>query len=142
MKSTAYSRRDFLRTGAAASIGLATGSIWVPKIIRAGGNETSRVVIVTDEQSFDGQNIQPDVVRVMVDEGIKALTDASNPSDAWLTIFPDLAPDMGIGIKVNTINHTYLPSHPGVAYPLAESLADTPLGPANFPLNQIVIWDR
>ena len=82
-----YSRRDFLRTGAAASIGLATGSIWMPKTIRANANETSRVVVVTDELAFDGQNIQPDVVRVMIDEGMKALTDASNPADAWLTIF-------------------------------------------------------
>ena len=136
------SRREFLRMGTAASIGLATGSLWMPKTLRARTNETSRVVIVTDVQAANGSSIRPDVVRVMLDEGIKALMDAATPSQAWLTIFPDLALDMGIGIKVNTINATYLPSHPDVAYPIAESLAATPVGVSNFPENQIVIWDR
>lgn len=135
------SRRDFLRLGAAASCGIVTGSLWLPALLRAAPNDTSRVVIVTDDQVLMGSAIDPGVVRVMVDSGIKALTDASTPAESWLSIFPDLGVDLSVGIKINTIN-SYLSSHPEVAVPIAESLAATPLGSSNYPLNQIVIWDR
>ncbi len=135
-------RRDFLRIGSAASIGLATGSLWMPGILRAGTNETSRVVVIRHEEVLNGSIIQPDIVRIMVDAGIQALTDTTNPSDAWQALFPDISSDLNIGIKVNTINCNYLPSHPEVAVPIAESLATTSVGAASFPENNIVIWDR
>jgi hypothetical protein len=78
----------------------------------------------------------------MIDEGIKALTDEATASDAWLRLLPSLAIDQTVGIKVNTINCTYLPSHPEVAIPIAESLADVTIGSVDFPINQAVIWDR
>lgn len=135
------SRRDFLRLGAAASLGLATGSIWRPSTLEAAPTQTSRVVMVIDEQANAGSTINPDVVRIMIDEGVKALTEAASPAEAWLTLFPDLATDYCTGIKINTINY-YLSSHPQVALPLAGSLAATPTGISNYPENQIIIWDR
>ncbi len=137
------SRRDFLRLGAAATAGLATGSIWLPKSVKAFVNETSRVVIVRDDQAMYGPDIQSDIVRIMVDAGIKALTDAATPADAWQALFPELSADLGIGIKVNLLNpYPYLSTHPEVAYPIAESLAETPIGSSTYPENKILIWDR
>ena len=135
------SRRDFLRLGAAASLGLATGSIWRPGVLRASGNDTSRVVIVTDDLVATGSIIDPSIVRIMIDAGIMALTDAATAEEGWLNLFPDLSPEANVGIKINTINR-YLSSHPEVAEALAESLASTPVGSGNYPINQIMIWDR
>lgn len=134
-------RRDFLRLSAAASMGLATGAMGWPKLVSAGGDETSRVVVVTDDQASPGLIIQPDVVRIMIDTGVQALTDAATPQDAWLSLFPDLASDLTIGIKVSTL-YQYSASHQDVTTPLTESLASTPAGGGNYPLNQMLIWDR
>ncbi|MFH1734435.1 MAG: DUF362 domain-containing protein [bacterium] len=135
------SRRDFLKTGTAASLGLMSGALWMPRAALAAANETSRVVIVTDETVLEGSLIRQDVVRVMIDEGLRALTDAATPPDAWMSILPDLAADLAVGIKVNTINGQ-LASHPETAYPLAASLADVSVGGSPYPENQITIWDR
>jgi hypothetical protein len=135
------SRREFLRLGATASLGFAVGSGNEPRVSRATPPETSRVVVVTDERVIEGTTIRQDVARIMLDSGIEALTGAPTPGEAWLTLFPDLAADLALGIKINTINR-YLSSHPGVTMAVAESLATTPLGTSTYPLNQILIWDR
>jgi len=136
-----FTRREFLKTGSIASLGIATGlTRLIPKSI-AGVNETSRVVIVTDETVLAGSDIQQNVVRVMIDQGLMALTDTTSPADAWVSLIPDLANDLSVGIKVNTINSD-LASHPDVAYPLANSLSEVQIGGVPFPENKITIWDR
>jgi hypothetical protein len=135
------SRREFLRIGATASAGLAASRLWVPAVSRADPTDTSRVVVVTDEQVLDAATIQPDIVRIMIDEGIKALTGATTSAEAWLSLFPDLTADLAIGLKINTIN-SYLSSHPEVTLTIAESLAETPIAVGTYPENQMLIWDR
>jgi hypothetical protein len=134
-------RREFLRLSTAASLGLATGALGLPRLVSAGSNETSRVVVVTDEQASIGSAIQPEIVRIMIDAGVQALTDAATPQDAWLMLFPNLAQDLSIGFKTSHL-YTLSSSHPEVAFPLADSLASTPAGGSNYPLNQMLIWDR
>ncbi len=135
------SRRGFLAAGAAASAGFVSGLLGVP--LKAPGHplDTSRVVVVTDVRVLQNSVIRPDVVRTMLDCGITALTGTDTPADAWLTLFPDLAADVTIGLKVNTINR-YLSSHPEVTLTIADSLAATPIGMSTYPLNQMLIWDR
>ena len=96
-------RRDFLKGAAGVSVGLATGAIGLTKEARSFTDDPSRVVIVTDENSNSGSTINDDIVRIMIDSGIQALTDTSSPQDAWLTLFPHMALDFMIGIK--RINH-------------------------------------
>ncbi len=136
-----YTRRAFLKTGTAATLGFMTRRFWLPRYAFASPSETSRVVVVTDDAVLQGEIIQEDVVRIMIDEGLTTLTDAATPGEAWETIIPGLSSDTAIGIKVNTINHD-LASHPEVAYALAASLADVAVGGSPFPENRITIWDR
>jgi len=141
MLSPGVSRRDFLRIGSAASFGIATGAMWMPGLALGGTDETSRVVIVIDEGVTETAVIQPHVVRTMIDEGIKALMDATTAEDAWMDLLPNLAPDLQTGIKINAANPN-LPSHIEVSTPLAESLASVTVGGNPYPLNQITVWDR
>ncbi|TKJ39123.1 hypothetical protein CEE37_11940 [candidate division LCP-89 bacterium B3_LCP] len=134
-------RREFIKISTAASLGLATGSLWMPKTIRAATDDTSRVVVVFDEQASSGSQIDPEIARIMLDAGLKELTETATPQDAWLALFPELTASMSMGIKIACLNQT-LPTHPEIAYPLAESLSSTPVGASNYPENQILIWDR
>jgi hypothetical protein len=140
-KKGSVSRREFLRIGATASVGLAASRIWMPRISSANPQNTSRVVVVTDVEVLDGSTIRPDIVRIMIDEGIKALTGTGTPAEAWLALFPDLSVDLAVGLKINTINSN-LPSHPAVTLTMAESLAETPVAMGTYPENQMLIWDR
>jgi uncharacterized protein (DUF362 family) len=88
-----------------------------------------------------GANIDPTVTRIMIDEGIKALTGESAVGDAWLTIFPNLTSDQVIGIKINTAS-SQLPTHPNVVLPLIDSLTQMTFSGNPFPENNIIIWDR
>lgn len=135
------SRRDFLRIGATVSAGLLANSIIPTYGSNAHPLDTSRVVVVTDEAVLDGWNIQQDIVRIMVDAGIRALTGTDALPEAWLTVFPDLSPSLSIGLKINTINQD-LSTHPEVSMAVAESLASTPVAFGTYPLNNILIWDR
>ncbi len=135
------SRRDFFRLGAAASFGLAAGTLSIPRIASATPAATSRVVVVTDEQVVDGSTIQLDIVRTMIDAGIQALTDAPTPSEAWRVLIPDLAADLSIGIKLNCASR-FLPSHPEVAGAIAESLTAVSLPMGTYPINELLFWER
>ncbi len=134
-------RRDFLRLSTAASLGLATGSLWFPNKLQSATNETSRVVVVTDQNATSGSTIVWDVVRTMIDAGLNALKDTTSPQEAWRSLFPDLAEDYLMGMKLNCAN-PQLPSHLEVSYPLAQSLADTPVGTGNYNINNVLAWDR
>jgi uncharacterized protein (DUF362 family) len=138
---SSVSRRDFLRMSTAASAGLMAVPLWKPQGLQAKTNETSRVVVVTDDGATVGSALQPDVLRIMVDAGIQSLTETENPIEAWQAIFPDLSADVATGLKINTINQ-HLSTHPEVSYAVADSLAEVPAGTGTYPENQIIIWDR
>jgi hypothetical protein len=98
-------------------------------------------VVVRDDNVLDGWTIDQAIVRIMLDAGLVALTDAATPAEAWLGLLPDLAQDFSTGVKINTIN-SLLSSHPPVAQAIADSLSAVEVGGSNYPINQIVIWDR
>jgi hypothetical protein len=134
-------RREFLRVGAGATLGFTTGQLLFNRASWATSPRTSRVVVVTDEQSVEGSIIQPDVVRIMLDEGLVALTDAPSPQAAWQSLLPGLTADTTVGIKVNCASAA-LPSHPQISYAIAHSLAGIELPFGSYDLNQILIWER
>ncbi|RJP79311.1 MAG: DUF362 domain-containing protein [Candidatus Zixiibacteriota bacterium] len=134
-------RRDFLRLGATAAAGCALAPLWRPRLLWAGRDDTSRVVVVRDDSVLSGSAIDPAVTRIMVDAGLLVLTGAASVSDAWLALLPDLAPDAQVGLKINTIN-SLLSTHPEISLAVAGSLASATVGGETFPPNQIFIWDR
>jgi uncharacterized protein (DUF362 family) len=103
--------------------------------------KTSRVAIVTDQAASSGTSIVPDVVETMMDSGIVELTGEATVGGAWKSLFPGITPTSRIGIKVNCINR-YLSSHPEVVETIVEGLAQMEVGKANFPRNNIIVWDR
>jgi uncharacterized protein (DUF362 family) len=136
-------RRDFIKRAAMGTAGFALASS-LPGL--SGNNgwadpKTSRVVIVTDQAASSGTSIVTDVAAAMMDSGIMELTGETAVGGAWKSLFPDITPASRIGIKVNCINR-YLSSHPEVVSAIVAGLARMEVGKANFPRNNIVVWDR
>lgn len=79
------------------------------------GPYPGRVVSVGSTKclSADGLKINAEVVREMVERGMRALTGEANSLDAWRRF---IAPDDVVGIKVNVVGHPWVvSSHPLVA---------------------------
>ncbi len=130
-------RREFIKKGMAAGAGLSiTPSLLThPHIIENG--TATRLVRIVDDQAVHGSTLQAEVVQAMVDAGICALAGSTGLSQAWHSLMPGLNVYADrVAIKVNAIN-MYLPTHPEVAFSLAQSLISTGL-----PENHILIWDR
>lgn len=141
ISGTGISRRTFLRLGAGATLGLTVSQLSFNRASWASTQRTSRVVVVTDEHSVQGSVIQPDIVRIMLDEGIVALTGATSPQTAWQSLLPGLTADTNLGIKVNCASAA-MPSHREVSYAIAGSLAGIELPFGSYDLNRILIWER
>ena len=137
-------RRGFVKTSLAGVLSVPLIPRLVgsnPRVRLHGVDEPSDVVIVHDSLASQGSAIQPDVARIMIDEGIKALTGESTVGDAWLSIFPGLESNHVIGIKVNTIS-SFLPTHREVVYPLIDSMRQMIVGESPLAENNFIIWDR
>ena len=135
-------RRDFIK-----SAGLLTGTALLARPILANAPQTepstdpmSRVVVVTDDACTTGTTIHPDIVQVLIDEGIKCYTEITNVGEAWKSIFPGITTNSVIGIKVNCINSS-VPSNLETAQAIVNGLTQMPV-PGGFDPNNIIIWDR
>ncbi|RKX68464.1 hypothetical protein DRP53_10715 [candidate division WOR-3 bacterium] len=131
------SRRDFLKRVALSGMALPLFSRSLFRIF----NQKSIVVIVKDEYSTSGSNINQAVVQIMIDAGIKELTGINNVGDAWKSLFPNLTSSDIISIKINCINSN-LPSHPEVTESVIEGLAQMNIGGSNYIKNNVIVWDR
>ena len=100
-------------------------------------NENISFVVIVHHSKATNQNgkINKKIVRLMINEGIKAITNSKTYQDAWERIFPEHLSQEIIGIKVNSSN-SQLPTHPEVAYSVADSLKDS-----GFKENYILLWD-
>jgi len=105
----------------------------------AGNRKNSRLVTISHPQATDGTggkdnvNLNDDVVKLMVDEGIKAFTGKNNLVDAWSAIIPD--PDKRVAIKVNCkIEGIYTKAK--VVKPITDGLIQYGVNPDN-----IIIYD-
>jgi hypothetical protein len=100
----------------------------------------SRVVVVFDTNSVVGTTIDTTVVKIMMNAGIKALTDSGSVGGAWRSCFPGLTGSQNIALKINTIN-TALPSHPQVATAILRGLVQMPVGATTFRPWRLMLYD-
>jgi hypothetical protein len=106
------------------------------------GKELSKVVIARHPNAvIDPYTFDPSIVGELVNWAVREFTGQRAPGLAWGQIFPGLAADSVISIKVNCASPT-CPSHPIVAHAVAEGLASIPVGGGNFSRNNIIIWER
>lgn len=132
------SRRDFIKTSAltAAALSINPKSIFAdePKFTFPAKSivaVSENLKAITDDYKIDAK-----LVREMIDENLKAITNTKSANEGWLKIFPNLKEKEVIGLKVNTVNKR-ISAHPEVAYSIADSLAD-----AGINKNKILIFDN
>jgi len=95
--------------------------------------DVSRVVVVRHGGVWTAAGPDPEVVRQMLDAGISALTDISDPLSVWRALFD---PGERALLKVNCIAYNG-PTQPVVAYAVTERLQD-----AGLPAEDVLIFDR
>jgi uncharacterized protein (DUF362 family) len=136
------SRRDFLKYAGAGALGM-----FVPRVfgLRTGPrtmvSDASDVVQCYNQDAVRSNVIYPEIVQSMMDESVMALTGIPQVGEAWKSLFPGIATDSVIGIKVNCINYR-LSTHPEVTNAIVEGLARMQVGGSPFLRNNVIIWDR
>jgi hypothetical protein len=100
----------------------------------------SRVVVVWDTNAVQGTTIDTTVVRIMMNAGIKALTDSTMAGGAWKSCFPGIAPGQNICLKVNCAERR-LPSHPQVTRAIVAGLTQISFGATTFRPWQTIAYD-
>jgi uncharacterized protein (DUF362 family) len=133
------SRRDFVKILSVAG----TGTLIYPGHLLPNeitGTET-KVVIVEDKNATSGNTINAQVVRIMIDEGIKELTGIKDTGEAWKSLFPGIDALKTIALKVNCINSS-MSTHPTFTYAVADSISTMKFGNQLYNNNNIIIYDR
>ena len=100
----------------------------------------SRVVVVWDTNAVQGATIDTTVVKIMMNAGIKALTDSTTVGQAWKGIFPGLTTSQNISLKANCLYP--LSSHPQVARAISLGLNQMTLGAATFRPWRLIVFER
>ncbi len=141
--SNKLERRDFLKMVSLTGVG---GIIASKSVIASACSPktTSKVVVLTNTKATDktAKTINPDVVKNMVDTGIKSYTGIDDVGQAWKSIFPGITVNNIIGLKVNTLFSTRnVGTHPQVAKAVADGLAQMEFDGTKFPENNIIIFD-
>ena len=128
-------RRDFLKILSLTGVGsLITSKSAVASILAPAA--ASKVVVVTDTNAVNktAKTVNAEVVRTMVDEGIKSYTGLDNVGEAWKSIFPGVTQNSIIGLKVNTLFGTRnTGTHPQVTNAVADGLTQMDFGGTLFP---------
>jgi hypothetical protein len=146
-------RREFLKMTAAGAAGIAltSGVRNVFSRSLSGGADKSplnkwpgRVVVNFNKAAVKGSGAtaQPDVIKTMVDDSIKRLTDQTELGAAWRAIFPDaLTATSKIAIKVNTLNSGLPAPHWSSVKAMTDGLQLMDLSGTKFPAANITIYD-
>jgi len=126
------SRRDFVKTAAAGAAGMALMGL------PSGKSEAvqkyphwGKAVVIRDESATDGVNINSKVVREMLDESIKLLTDGGG----WPSLLSTYKTGETVGIKVNS-QWPRVATQPKVVAAIVNELIK--LG---IPNDKIIVWD-
>ena len=142
-KTKNYNRRKFIDRTVKGTIGILTSPLILngSKKSQASPLLKSTVVVVKDKTILSSNRIDQFAAQVMVDAGIKRVTEIQNIGEAWKSLFPGIKSSSTISIKVNCINSS-LSSHPEVAYSIVNGLTQMQVEGNLFPENNIIIWDR
>ncbi len=98
MKQAPYTRRDFMKVGGCAAMGVAIG---FPVLSEKKQPQTtlSKVVLVRHPDATDAKGqANEQAIQSMLDQGITELFDVKTPAEAWRKI---IRPDDIVGIKSN-----------------------------------------
>ena len=100
------------------------------------GPYPGQVVRIHSEKSIDPatEKVDPEVVRRMIDSGMKTLTGESQPRDAWARF---ISPKDVVGIKVNCSGAPRIYSSPEIVAVIAENLMAV-----GVPATQIYVYER
>ena len=126
-------RREFIRsiTGLAIAPTLLNFHIENAQAVENAG----KVVIATSESLTNGISVDANTANSILNVAIKAFTDKGTEEEAWKSIFPSLAKDDIVGIKINTL--FLLSSHSEVVDAIVKNLVAI-----GVPENNIIIWDK
>ena len=125
------------KAGGSLRKGLGVGLI----LLAAGlAHSQSRVVVVWDTNAVRGTTIDTTVVKIMMNAGIKALTDSGTVGGAWKSCFPGIASSQNIGIKVNCAERR-LPSHQQVTRAVVSGLSQMTVGAGTFRPYRAIAYD-
>lgn len=94
----------------------------------------STVVHIRRSEVVDRQTIHPPLVREMLEESLKVLTDTLRPADAWNRLFK---PEDVIGIKFNQVGAKEFNTTEAIAAQLVASLGDAGFSPARIMLIEV-----
>lgn len=98
MNNKVLTRRDFLKTGATATI---AGALFLnaPDELFAESEKMTKVVLIRNKAVLDDLNKpKKEILEEMLDEAVATLLDESDPGKAWKILFE---PDDVVGIKTN-----------------------------------------
>lgn len=116
-------RRDFLRGTAGLA---AVAALGVPSKGRAA--DTAKVILVRNKDVLGPTGeVKPEVLRPMLDEGVRTLMSAESPLAAWQSLF---AKADVVGIKSNSWHN--LPTPPEVEEAIRQRLLDVGVGSENI----------
>lgn len=150
-ENTNVSRRSFLKSSgaAAAALGLLQTSesivakqSAVPFAPSPLNKWPGRVVVNFNKFARVNSTYNEAVVRKMVDDSIKLLTDQTDLGAAWKAIFPNtLTENSKIAIKINVLNSDQVVSTPFAVSQIIEGLKKMQFGTKTFPETNIIIYD-
>jgi hypothetical protein len=143
-------RRSFLKSAAAISALPFIGQnifeiIGAPNIAltKGPGNKwPGRVVVNFNKAAAAGLDVNEMIVKKMVDDSIKSLTNQKSIGAAWKAVFPDsLTVHSKIAIKINILNPGNPAPHPYSVMTVAEGLQRMTFNKNKFPAANITIYD-
>jgi hypothetical protein len=146
LESSTLTRRDFMRSAAAA----ATATLIAPTIVISRSKAIVRgqgeVVLSRDPLATIGiEKINDEVVQTIVDKGIVRFTGLDKIGAAWKSLFPVLDKQTIIGIKVNCVageRPRQLCTQVATVNAIVNGLEQMPIKGGHFPRNNILVWDR
>jgi uncharacterized protein (DUF362 family) len=138
-----FDRREFLAASLAAAtaacqqqVSEKKSAITAPGTAKLGipGPYPGRVVAVHHPNSIVETQYQAEPVRRMIDTGMKELTNAESPVEAWREFFQ---PGDVVGIKLNPVGRPHIISAPEVLHPIIAGLEQ-----AGVKRQDIIVYDR
>jgi uncharacterized protein (DUF362 family) len=125
-------RREFVKTAAAGAAGLALMGLPMGKseaVVKY--PHWGKAVVVRDESATEGPNVNSKVVREMLAESIKVLTNGGG----WPSLFSSYKTGETVGIKVNC-QWPRVATQPKVVAAIVDELVKM-----GIPKEKIVVWD-
>jgi uncharacterized protein (DUF362 family) len=136
-KKGALTRREFLRNFSLMGTGLALTPALLNFHIESAqaAENVGKVVIATSESLTNAIAVDANTANSLLNVAIKSFTDKDTEIEAWKSIFPTLAKDDIVGIKINTLFR--LSTHQEVVDAIVNNLVAI-----GVPENNIIIWDK